>query len=95
MTRRRALFLQSGGGNDGQRRHRYHLTTRTGTRGEVYKSGGRSLFDVLRNSSPCFHVPFSVSNTALTQVTDKLRVGGVVLKPGRKNETVKRATSKN
>lgn len=77
--------------------HRHHLTTyRTATRGEVYKPEGQSLFSLLRNSPPRSHVPHSgtpicVSHASYRQVRGR----GVVLKPGRKNETVKRPRAKN
>ena len=54
--------------------HRHHLTTtRTATRGEVYKPEGQSLFPLLRNSPPRSHVPHSgtpirVSHASYRQV---------------------------
>nr|DAH41098.1 MAG TPA: hypothetical protein [Caudoviricetes sp.] len=90
------LFPAKSGGNDGQRHHWHHLnTTRTATLGEVYKPEGQSLFSLLRNSPPSPHVPFpGLLSALLKQVIGKLGVGGVVLKPERKNETVKRSRPK-
>lgn len=65
--------------------------------------GGRFAIRKSKRKAPCgatlppapmFPSPARQS-ALLTQVTGKLGGGGVVLKPGRKNETVKRPRSKN
>lgn len=65
--------------------------------------GGRFTIPKGKRKAPCaatllpapmFPSPAHQS-ALLTQVTGKLGVGGVVLKPGRKKETVKRPRSKN
>lgn len=69
--------------------------------GEVYNSDGQKESAALCNSPPRIHVPFYVSYMAIStqnaDATSYRKVGGrgVVLKPGRKNKTAKRARSKN
>lgn len=77
--------------------HRHHLTTtRTATRGRFTNRKGKafSLCYATLPPSPMFPSPAHQS-AFLKQVTGKLGVGGVVLKPCRKNETVKRPRAKN
>ena len=76
--------------------HRHYLTTaRTATRGRFTNRKGKAF-------SPCYATllpapmfpsptPIRVSHASYRQVRGR----GVVLKPGRKNETVKRPRSKN
>ena len=106
--RRRVYFLQNTAEMDGTGTrwpppappdHR-----QDGNPGEVYKPEGQSLFPLLRNSPPRLHVPFSVSISTF-HLRIQLRshasyqqvkgMGGVVLNPGRKNETVKIPRPKN
>ena len=99
-SRRRAFFLQNPAEMDGPGTRWTPPVApdhpQDGNPGEVYKPEGQSLFALLRNSPPRLHVPLSgtpirVSHASYRQVMGR----GVVLKPGRKNETVKRPRSKN
>lgn len=66
-----------------------------GNPGEVCKPERQSLFSLLRNSPPRSHVPHSGTPIRVSQASYRqVRGRGVVLKPGRKNETVKRPMSK-
>jgi len=98
--RRRAFFLQNPAEMDGTGTSwpppappDHH---QDGNPGEVYKPEGQSLFALLRNSPPRLHVPHSGTPIHVSQASYRqVRGRGVVLKPGRKNETVKRPRSKN
>lgn len=77
--------------------HRHHLTTtRTATRGRFTNRKGKAFSPCYATLPPASMFPTPAHQSAfLKQVTAKLGVGGVVLKPDRKNETVKRPRSKN
>lgn len=77
--------------------HRHHMNTpRTATRGRFTNRKGKAFSPCYATLLPAPMFPTPAHQSAfLKQVTGKLGVGGVVLKPGRKNETVKRSRSKN
>ena len=80
--------------------HRHHMTTpRTATRGRFTNRKGKAFSPCYATLLPAYTFPFPAPYPCRIPVFGLVptQTGGrgVVLKPGRKNETVKRSRSKN
>lgn len=77
--------------------HRHHLTTtRTATRGRFTNRKGKAFSPCYATLLPAPMFPLSGTPIRVSQASCwQVRGRGVVLKPGRKNEAVKRPRAKN